>query len=415
MLLLEEAGFEVRFESEKPSDAVIVNTCGFIGDAKEESVETIMNFVGAKESGMLKHLYVMGCLAERYRMDLEKEIPEVDGFYGKFDWPAIVDDLKLRFPSVSPITPGQESAGRKVTTSPANAYIKIAEGCNRFCAFCAIPLITGRFKSRTIEEIEDEVRALTAQGFSEFNIIAQDLSSYGTDIYGKLALADLVNRLADIPGVHWLRLHYAYPAQFPYDILPVMRERENVCAYLDIALQHVDDGVLTNMRRHIDGAQTRALLARIRREVPGIHIRTTLMVGFPGETDEAFEELMQFVREQRFERMGAFAYSEEEGTYGASHFTDDIPEEVKQNRLDRLMALQEEISMEIQQNKTGMEMEVVIDSEEEDYYIGRSQWDSPEVDPQVLVRKSAPLEPGKYYRVKIVEALPFELIAEPIS
>lgn len=415
MLLLEEAGFEVRFESEKPSDAVIVNTCGFIGDAKEESVETIMNFVGAKESGMLKHLYVMGCLAERYRMDLEKEIPEVDGFYGKFDWPAIVDDLKLRFPSVYPITPGQESAGRKVTTSPANAYIKIAEGCNRFCAFCAIPLITGRFKSRTIEEIEDEVRALTAQGFSEFNIIAQDLSSYGTDIYGKLALADLVNRLADIPGVHWLRLHYAYPAQFPYDILPVMRERENVCAYLDIALQHVDDGVLTNMRRHIDGAQTRALLARIRREVPGIHIRTTLMVGFPGETDEAFEELMQFVREQRFERMGAFAYSEEEGTYGASHFTDDIPEEVKQNRLDRLMALQEEISMEIQQNKTGMEMEVVIDSEEEDYYIGRSQWDSPEVDPQVLVRKSAPLEPGKYYRVKIVEALPFELIAEPIS
>lgn len=415
MLLLEEAGFEVRFESEKPSDAVIVNTCGFIGDAKEESVETIMNFVGAKESGMLKHLYVMGCLAERYRMDLEKEIPEVDGFYGKFDWHAIVDDLKLRFPAASPITPGKQYAGRKVTTSPANAYIKIAEGCNRFCAFCAIPLITGRFKSRTIEEIEDEVRALTAQGFSEFNIIAQDLSSYGTDIYGKLALADLVNRLADIPGVHWLRLHYAYPAQFPYDILPVMRERKNVCAYLDIALQHVDDGVLTNMRRHIDGAQTRALLARIRREVPGIHIRTTLMVGFPGETDEAFEELMQFVREQRFERMGAFAYSEEEGTYGASHFTDDIPEDVKQNRLDRLMALQEEISMEIQQNKTGMEMEVVIDSEEEDYYIGRSQWDSPEVDPQVLVRKSAPLEPGKYYRVKIVEALPFELIAEPIS
>lgn len=415
MLLLEEAGFEVRFESEKPSDAVIVNTCGFIGDAKEESVETIMNFVGAKESGMLKHLYVMGCLAERYRMDLEKEIPEVDGLYGKFDWPAIVDDLKLRFPSASHITPGKESAGRKVTTSPANAYIKIAEGCNRFCAFCAIPLITGRFKSRPIDEIEDEVRALTAQGFSEFNIIAQDLSSYGTDIYGKLALADLVNRLADIPGVHWLRLHYAYPAQFPYDILPVMRERKNVCAYLDIALQHVDDGVLTNMRRHIDGAETRALLARIRREVPGIHIRTTLMVGFPGETDEAFEELMQFVREQRFERMGAFAYSEEEGTYGASHFTDDIPEEVKQNRLDRLMALQEEISMEIQQNKTGMEMEVVIDSEEEDYYIGRSQWDSPEVDPQVLVRKSAPLEPGKYYRVKIVEALPFELIAEPIS
>lgn len=415
MLLLEEAGFEVRFESEKPSDAVIVNTCGFIGDAKEESVETIMNFVGAKESGILKHLYVMGCLAERYRMDLEKEIPEVDGLYGKFDWPAIVGDLKQRFPLACAITPGKESAGRKVTTSPANAYIKIAEGCNRFCAFCAIPLITGRFKSRPIDEIEDEVRALTAQGFSEFNIIAQDLSSYGTDIYGKLALADLVNRLADIPGVHWLRLHYAYPAQFPYDILPVMRERKNVCAYLDIALQHVDDGVLTNMRRHIDGAQTRALLARIRREVPGIHIRTTLMVGFPGETDEAFEELMQFVREQRFERMGAFAYSEEEGTYGASHFTDDIPEEVKQNRLDRLMALQEEISMEIQQNKTGMEMEVVIDSEEEDYYIGRSQWDSPEVDPQVLVRKSALLEPGKYYRVKIVEALPFELIAEPIS
>lgn len=415
MLLLEEAGFEVRFESEEPSDAVVVNTCGFIGDAKEESVETIMNFVGAKESGTIKCLYVMGCLAERYRMDLEKEIPEVDGLYGKFDWVSIVDDLRLRFPSASATATEHTSCGRKVTTSPTNAYIKIAEGCNRFCAFCAIPLITGRFKSRPIEEIEAEVKALAEQGYTEFNIIAQDLSSYGADLYGKLALADLVSRLSAIPGVHWLRLHYAYPAQFPYDILPVMREKENVCAYLDIALQHIDDGVLTNMRRHINGAQTRELLARIRKEVPGIHIRTTLMVGFPGETDEAFEELMQFVREQRFERMGAFAYSEEEGTYGASHFTDSTPEEVKQNRLDRLMALQEEISMEIQQQKVGTEMEVVIDGEEDEYYIGRSQWDSPEVDPQVLVRKTAELLPGRYYRVKIVEALPFELIAEPVS
>ena len=415
MLLLEEAGFEVKFESDEPSDAVVVNTCGFIGDAKEESVETIMNFVGAKESGLVKCLYVMGCLAERYRMDLEKEIPEVDGLYGKFDWAAIVDDLRLRFPSASDTAPVQKSYGRKVTTSPANAYIKIAEGCNRFCAFCAIPLITGRFKSRPIEEIEAEVKALVEQGYSEFNIIAQDLSSYGIDLYGKLALSGLVTRLSDIPGVHWLRLHYAYPAQFPYDILPVMREKQNVCAYLDIALQHIDDGVLTNMRRHIDGDQTRELLARIRREVPGIHIRTTLMVGFPGETEKAFDELMQFVKEQRFERMGAFAYSEEEGTYGAAHFTDSIPEEVKQNRLDRLMALQEEISMEIQQQKIGREIEVVIDNEESDYYIARSQWDSPEVDPQVLVRKTKTLKPGQYYKVRIVDALPFELIAEPIS
>lgn len=415
MLLLEEAGFDVRFESDAPTDAAVVNTCGFIGDAKEESVNTILDLVSAKENGSIKHLYVMGCLAERYRMDLEKEIPEVDGLFGKFDWQGIVDELRRRYPSASATTATTGSRGRRVTTSPANAYIKIAEGCNRFCAFCAIPLITGRFKSRAIEDIEEEVKALTAQGYSEFNIIAQDLSSYGTDIYGRLALAELIERLADVPGVHWLRLHYAYPAQFPYDILPVMRRRENVCAYLDIALQHIDDSVLANMRRHITGAQTRELLARIREEVPGIHLRTTLMTGFPGETEEAFEELMQFVREQRFERMGAFAYSEEEGTFGAGHFSDDIPQEVKQSRLDRLMALQEEISMEIQQQKVGQEIEVVIDSEEDDFYVGRSQWDSPEVDPQVLVRKTVTLRPGEYYRVKIVEALPFELIAETVS
>lgn len=268
MLLLEEAGFDVRFESDAPTDAAVVNTCGFIGDAKEESVNTILDLVSAKENGSIKHLYVMGCLAERYRMDLEKEIPEVDGLFGKFDWQGIVDELRRRYPSASATTATTGSRGRRVTTSPSNAYIKIAEGCNRFCAFCAIPLITGRFKSRAIEDIEEEVKALTAQGYSEFNIIAQDLSSYGTDIYGRLALAELIERLADVPGVHWLRLHYAYPAQFPYDILPVMRRRENVCAYLDIALQHIDDSVLANMRRHITGAQTRELLARIREEVP---------------------------------------------------------------------------------------------------------------------------------------------------
>lgn len=411
MQRLGDVGCDVRFEDDGPADVVVVNTCGFIGDAKEESINTILELGQAKAAGRIGRIFVMGCLSERYRKTLADEMPEIDRIYGKFDWGGIVDELKSPASS-TPATPAT-GARRRVTTGPSHAFIKIAEGCNRFCAFCAIPLITGRFKSRPVEEIENEVRALVAQGFSEFNIIAQDLSSYGLDLYGELSLARLVNRLADIEGVHWLRLHYAYPAQFPHDILDVIRERDNVCAYLDIALQHASDKVLANMRRHITRRETEQLLDEIRAKVPGIHIRTTLMTGFPGEGPEEFEELMDFVRRQRFERMGAFAYCEEEDTYGAQHYADDIPAEVKQERLDRLMALQEEISLEIQQEKVGKTVEVVIDAEEDDYYIGRTQWDSPEVDPQVLVEKTRELIPGRYYNVEITEALPFELIARP--
>jgi len=409
LAMLNKAGFEAHHQTTEPTDIVVVNTCGFIGDAKEESVNTILEFCEAKKRGELDELYVMGCLSERYRDELSTEIPEVDRYYGKFDWTELVKDLAPGKPDNSPT----EDKSRIVTTPAHHAYIKISEGCNRFCAFCAIPLITGRHHSRPMEEIAAEVSRLTENGVKEFNIIAQDLSSYGLDIYGEHRLAQLVDHLADIEGVERIRLHYAYPADFPMDILDVMARRKNICKYLDIALQHISDKVLTNMRRHITADETRALLAEIRRRVPGIHLRTTLMVGFPGEDEKDFKELMDFVREQRFERMGAFAYCEEEGTFAAKNLPDSIPEEVKQDRLNRLMALQEEISLEIQQQKMGAILDVIIDSEEEDYYVGRTEFDSPEVDPEVLVKKTITLHPGDIIPVKITGALPFELIAEP--
>lgn len=409
LAMLSKAGFDAYHQTAENTDIVIVNTCGFIGDAKEESVNTILEFCEAKKRGDIGELYVMGCLSERYREELKTEIPEVDRYYGKFDWTGLVNDLVPEGPA-----PRRESP-RVVTTPSHHAYIKISEGCNRFCAFCAIPLITGRHHSRPMEEIEAEVRELVKSGVKEFNVIAQDLSSYGLDLYGGHRLAQLVDRLADIGGVERIRLHYAYPADFPMDILDVMARRKNVCKYLDIALQHISDRVLTNMRRHITAEETRALLAEIRRRVPGIHIRTTLMVGFPGEEEKDFEELMDFVREQRFERMGAFAYCEEEGTFGADNYTDDIPEEVKQDRLNRLMALQEEISLEIQQQKKGSVLDVIIDSEEEEYYVGRTEFDSPEVDPEVLVKKIRHIDIGEIIPVKITDSLPFELIGEPVS
>lgn len=406
--MLQNAGFDASHESARATDIVVVNTCGFIGDAKEESVNTILEFAEAKNRGDIKELYVMGCLSERYSEELSAEIPEVDKFYGKFDWEHLVDDLTRQHADKGPYD-------RTLTTPPHYTYLKIAEGCNRFCAFCAIPLITGRFKSRPIAEIEQEVRTLVSRGVKEFNIIAQDLSGYGQDIAeGNLLLPELIDRLASIPGVRWLRLHYAYPAQFPYPVLDVMARHSNVCSYLDIALQHISDNMLSRMRRHINGAQTRELLAEMRRRVPGIHIRTTLMVGFPGETEADFMELLDFVREQRFERMGAFAYCEEEGTFAADHYQDDVPEDVKQKRLDELMALQEQISLELQEEKVGKEYDVIIDREEEDYYVGRTEWDSPEVDPEVLVEKTRPLAIGEFSRVRIIQALPFELIARPV-
>lgn len=392
-------------ENSGVSPVVIINTCGFIGDAKEESINTILQYVGLKSDGQVRKIIVMGCLSERYREILPEELPEVDKWYGKFDWVNIISDLSREYK-------GAPDYQRVLSTPPHSAYLKIAEGCNRFCAFCAIPLITGRFKSRPVEEIVEEVKSLTAKGVTELNVIAQDLSSYGLDIYGKKSLADLVTAISEVEGVKWIRLHYAYPADFPYDILPVMRDNPKVCKYLDIALQHISDRVLSNMRRHISAEETRELIRRIREEVPGIHLRTTLMVGFPGEDESAIEELKQFVADVRFERMGAFAYCEEEDTYAAKNLSDVIDDAVKQQRLDEIMQMQEDISFEIQQEKTGKMFEVVVDREDDDYYIARTQFDSPEVDPEVLIRKDIKLTPGQYYSVRIVEAMPFELIAE---
>ena len=409
MKMLSDTGMNVVFESEMPvkNDIVVINTCGFIGDAKEESINTILQWVQQKEQNNIRAVYVMGCLSERYREVLPKEIEGVDGWFGKTDWPGIVK-------SISGLSPAVSKYDRIITTPKHHAYLKISEGCNRFCAFCAIPLITGRHKSRSIEEIVDEVKSLCARSVREFNVIAQDLSSYGMDIYGEKKLAQLIDTIADIEGVEWVRLHYAYPSDFPMDVLDVMAHRKNVCKYLDIALQHISDNVLGNMRRHISSAQTRELLAEIRKRVPGIHIRTTLMVGFPGEGEDEFRELLEFVREQRFERMGAFAYCEEEDTFAAKHFKDEIPESTKQKRLDQLMALQEEISAEINESKIGKVFRVIVDREEPDYYVGRTEFDSPEVDPEVLIEKTKPLKRGEFADVRIIQSLPYELIGVPI-
>lgn len=402
--MLSRAGYNAVHQLPvKHGDTIIINTCGFIGDAKEESINTILQYLQAKASGKIDRVYVMGCLSQRYRGDLETELPEVDGWYGKFDFTKIVSDLtgKLQLPSIE----------RTVTTPPHYTYLKIAEGCNRFCAFCAIPLITGRFTSRPEHELVDEVKLLVDKGVKEFNIIAQDLSSYGTDLAGgQMRLPRLIERLAAVDGVEWLRLHYAYPAQFPMEVMDVMAAHDNVCNYMDIALQHASDKVLDNMHRHISQSQTRDLIADMRHRVPELHLRTTLMTGFPGEGEKEFDELMQFVSDMRFERMGAFAYCEEDDTYAARHYTDDIPQTIKQERLDRLMELQEEISLEIQQEKVGRTLRVIVDREDDDYYVGRTEWDSPEVDPEVLIQKTGKLTPGQFTNVIITEALPFELI-----
>ena len=406
MRQLQAAGYTVAHNADRvDGETVVVNTCGFIADAQQESIDTILQLGEAKREGKIRNLFVMGCLAERFRADLIETLPEVDRFYGKFDWKGMLADLGHAYRN-------ELANERCLTTPPHYCYLKISEGCNRFCAFCAIPLITGRHTSVPMEVLLDEVQRLVERGVKEFNVIAQDLSSYGMDLENRMMLPELIDRMADIKGVEWIRLHYAYPTQFPYDILPVMASRDNVCSYLDIALQHISDKVLTNMRRHISRQETLDLLSRLRREVPGIHIRTTLMVGFPGEDEQEFEELMDFVREARFERMGAFAYSEENGTWAAEHLSDDTPQEVKQERLQQLMALQESISLDIQEQKVGKTLRVLVDREEDDYYIGRTEWDSPEVDPEVLISKEQPLAIGEFTDVRITEALPFELVAK---
>ena len=410
MKQLDANGFECVHDSDNPEgDIVVVNTCGFIADAKMESIETILRLAEAKKEGRIKRLYVMGCLSQRNRPELEKEIPEVDKYYGKFDYKQLLVDLgKAEIPSCSGM--------RLITTPPHYAYLKISEGCDRHCAYCAIPVITGRHVSRPQEDILQEVRRLVAQGVHEFQVIAQELTYYGVDIDGQRQIAQLISRMADIPSVEWIRLHYAYPAQFPYDLLEVMREKPNVCRYLDIALQHVSDHVLQDMRRHFTRQQTVDLIRTLRERVPGIHIRTTLMVGYPGETDEDFEELLDFVRWARFERMGAFAYSEEEDTYSAAHFPDNVSEEVKMERLDRLMALQQQISEEIEAEKIGQTLKVVVDRLEGDYYVARSEFSSPEVDPEVLIPAGeGALQVGRFYEALVYDATEFDVYASVLN
>lgn len=404
---LVEVGYTVYHDREKPTgDIAIINTCGFIGDAKEQSINTILEAVERKKRGRLKQLYVMGCLSERYKKELRKEIPEVDRFYGKFDIKSIVKDLGSRFLSDIRLE-------RCLTTPKHYAYLKIAEGCNRTCSYCAIPIITGKYKSRPIEDIEAEVKYLVSIGVKEFQVLAQDLTYYGRDLYGKPEIASLVNRLAKIKGVKWLRLHYAYPTQFPYDMLDAIRENSNVCNYLDLAFQHISDPMLKKMRRGITKEETYRLIEEIRSRVPGICLRTTLMVGHPGETDEDFDELCEFVRRVRFDRMGAFKYSEEEGTYSALNYTDDIPDEVKQQRLDRLMAIQQEIQSEINAGMVGRRLKVIVDREEGEYYVARSEYDSPEVDLEILIPAAeCKLRRGCFYNVEITGAEEFDLYAK---
>ena len=410
MKLFEDNGYHCVHDPKRPQGEIaVINTCGFIEDAKQESIDTILEFIQAKEEGRLRKLYVMGCLSQRYQKELEAEMPEVDKFYGKFNYKELLKELgKADVPACS--------GTRHLTTPHHYAYIKISEGCNRRCAYCAIPIITGKHVSRPMDEILDEVRQLVSDGVKEFQIIAQELTYYGVDLDGKHHITELISRMADIPGVKWIRLHYAYPNQFPLDLLDVMREKPNVCKYLDIALQHISDNMLNRMHRHVSKQETIDLLNTIRERVPGIHIRTTLMVGFPGETQEDFHELLEFVRTQRFERMGAFAYSEEEGTYSANNYEDDVPAEVKQRRLDELMILQQEISAEVEAEKVGKVQKVIIDRKEGDYYIGRTEFCSPEVDPEVLIKAGEKrLRVGCFYNVKITQSEEFDLYGEVVK
>ena len=420
MGLMEAHGYQCTHDSDDPQgDIVVINTCGFIADAKEESINTILEFAQAKTEGRIEKLFVMGCLSERYLAELEEEIPEVDGWYGKFNYKQLLSDLEAENytadcnATLSKREPTLlcNSAHRHITTPPHYAYLKISEGCDRHCAYCAIPLITGKHQSRPMQEILDEVRYLVSQGVKEFNVIAQELTYYGIDIDGQQHIAELVEQMADIQGVEWIRLHYAYPTHFPWDLLRVMREKPNVCKYLDIALQHISDNMLSRMKRNVSKQETYELVEKLRNEVPGICLRTTLMVGFPGETDEDFAELIDFTKWARFERMGAFAYSEEEGTYSEQHYEDDVPEDVKQQRLDKLMRIQQNISAEIEAQKVGTTLRVIIDRQEGDWFIGRTEYCSPEVDPEVLIPASEQLTIGNFYVARIADSEEFDLYA----
>lgn len=451
MRQLEAAGWRCVHDAEEPKGEIcVINTCGFIGDAKEESINMILQMAERKKRGQLKKLIVMGCLSERYRAELEEELPEVDAYYGKFDFMEMIGYLgtstaassknvlprthafgfptpeRMFLPEAQRLSECCKSYERKLTTPRHYAYLKISEGCNRMCSYCAIPLITGRHTSRPMEEILEEVRWLVGQGVKEFNVIAQDLSSYGLDLshqpsavshQKKHLLPELIDQMAEIEGVEWIRLHYAYPTDFPEGILEVMAKHDNVCKYMDIALQHCTDHMLGLMRRHITRAEQDALIRKIREKVPGICIRTTLLVGHPGETEEDFEALKTWVKEMRFERMGCFAYSDEEGTYANKHYKDDIPQEVKDRRVEELMAIQQEISRELMEQKVGTVQRVIIDREEGDYWIGRTQYDSPEVDCEVLIENIGDLSLviGDFYNVKVTKAEEFDLYGEIVE
>lgn len=410
MRQLEAAGYNVTHDSPNPQGEIaVINTCGFIGDAKEESINMILQFAQAKEEGQLEKLYVMGCLSERYLSELQIEIPQVDKYYGKFNWPELLDELGKNY--------RQELHDERHQTTPNHyAYLKISEGCDRSCSYCAIPIITGKHVSRPIEEIIAEVKYLVSKGVKEFQIIAQELTYYGIDLYKTQKIAELIEQISDVPGVEWIRLHYAYPAHFPMELMRVMRERKNVCKYMDIALQHISDNMLKQMRRNVTKEETYRLIENFRKEVPGIHLRTTLMVGHPGETEADFEELKEFVKRAKFDRMGAFAYSEEEETYSANNYSDEIPDEVKQERLSELMAIQEEISAELGRAKIGKQFKVIIDRKEGNYYIGRTEFDSPEVDPEVLIAEGDnELKIGEFYQVSITNSDDFDLFGEVIG
>ena len=401
-------GYTLEHDPETPKGEIaVINTCGFIGDAKEESINMILSFAEAKKERGLKKLYVMGCLSERYREELQKEIPEVDKFYGKFDWRGLISDLGKSYNK-------ELEFDRSLSTPTHYAYLNISEGCDRTCSYCSIPIITGKYKSRPIEDIEEEVRCLVTGCVKEFQFIAQDLTYYGIDLYKSMKLPELVERISDIKGVEWIRLHYAYPAHFPVDLLRVMRERDNVCNYLDIALQHISDRMLKIMRRNITKQQTYDLIKLFRNEVPGIHIRTTMMVGHPGETEEDFNELVDFVKEMKFERLGAFPYSHEEDTYNDKNYSDDVPASIKQERMNTLMDMQEGIALSVNETKVGQTMKVIIDREDSDYFVGRTEFDSPEVDGEVLISKAKDLVVGEFYNVRIEAAYPFDLLGTVI-
>lgn len=400
---LEKAGYRASlYEAGEEAEIVVINTCGFIGDAKEESVNTILEQIGKKKAGKIRKVLVMGCLSQRYKSELETEIPEVDAYFGKFDWKGILKYLGKTYDN--------SVRNQRILTTPSHyAYLKIAEGCNRMCSYCAIPIMTGKYKSRELDEILEECRLLAREGVKEILVMAQDLTYYGTDLYGKNRLAELIDKIADIEGIKWIKLHYAYPAGFPMELLSVMKKRENVCKYLDIALQHCSDPMLKKMRRGIDKEQTIRLIRKIRREVPGIYLRTTLMTGHPGEKEEDFKELCDFVREMKFERLGVFPYSHEEDTYCDKYYQDDVPEKIKKRRAEKIMRIQQKVAEALNLNLLGKVVQVLIDREEEGYFVGRTEHDSPEVDPEVIVKSDYPLRVGEFYQVKICGTYEYDL------